>query len=255
MNNDEQNDFSEENPKKIRGYVHSIETFATADGPGTRLVVFMQGCKFRCVYCHNPDSWQLQTGERLTAEQIVKKTLRYKPYYGEKGGITLSGGEPLVQSEFATEIFSLCKQNQIHTALDTAGSRLDNSVKELLEYTDLVLLDIKHCQADKFKQITGCPIQSTIDFLDYITEIGKKFWVRQVVAPGINDCEEDIIRLASLLQGRENLDKIELLPYHTLGVEKWQALGISYPLAGASPITAEKISELTKILKRHNLPI
>ncbi len=240
---------------EIQGNVHSIQTFATADGPGSRFVVFMQGCGFRCVYCHNPDTWRLDAGTKFTAEQIVKKMLRYKPYYGDKGGITLSGGEPLLQAEFTAEVFCLCRQNSVHTALDTAGSRLDALVKKVLKYTDLVILDIKHCEKQKFRQITGCKLNTTLDFLEYLTETNKKFWVRQVVAVGINDTEAEIEHLANLLQGRKSLERVELLPYHTLGVEKWQSLGIDYPLKSSMPISRQRIAELVNILERRNIPI
>jgi len=237
------------------GNIHSIQTFATADGPGSRFVVFMQGCRFRCVYCHNPDTWRFDGGTKFSAEQIVKKMLRYTPYYGNNGGITLSGGEPLLQAEFAAEVFYLCRQNSVHTALDTAGSRLDATVKKLLQYTDLVLLDIKHCEKQKFRQITGCRLDTTLDFLDYLTETNKKFWVRQVVADGINDTEAEIELLAKLLQGRKSLERVELLPYHTLGAHKWQSLGIDYPLKASPPISQERIAELTSILERWNIPV
>lgn len=241
--------------KGMDGFIHSIETFATLDGPGTRFAVFLQGCGLRCVYCHNPDTWQIGSGQKASAEQIYKKMLRYKPYYGEKGGITLSGGEPLLQTEFATELFLLCKDSGIHTALDTAGSRFDDEVKKLLEHTDLVLLDIKHCDSEKFRQITGCDIKTTLEFYDYIIETGKKFWVRQVVVPGINDKEADIELLADMLEGNQSLERVELLGYHTLGVDKWHALGIDYTLENTPRIAAERLAELVDVLRKRGLPV
>jgi pyruvate formate lyase activating enzyme len=239
----------------MEGYIHSIETFATLDGPGTRFVVFFQGCGLRCIYCHNPDTWTPRTGEKVSAAQIVKKMLRYKPYYGEKGGITLSGGEPLLQVEFATEIFRLCRQEDVHTALDTAGSRFDDKVKELLEYTDLVLLDIKHCDRGKFKELTGRDIDASLEFLAHLKRIGKKFWARQVIVPGINDIAADIELLADMLADCPSLERVELLGYHTLGVEKWHQLGLQYRLEDTPQISEQRIDELSDILKRRALPV
>ncbi|MFI4912733.1 MAG: pyruvate formate-lyase-activating protein [Sedimentisphaeraceae bacterium JB056] len=238
----------------MEGYIHSIETFATLDGPGTRFVVFLQGCGLRCLYCHNPDTWDIKVGQKISAEQIYKKLLRYKPYYGEKGGITLSGGEPLLQVEFSTELFTLCRKNNINTALDTAGSRFDEKVKELLEETSLVLLDIKHCNPEKFTQITGRDINKTMEFLDYITKTGKKFWVRQVIIPGINDNEEDIELLADTLESRDGLERVELLGYHTLGVEKWEKLNLQYELSNTPKMDEQKLKHLSDILEKRGLP-
>jgi pyruvate formate lyase activating enzyme len=233
----------------MQGYIHSIETFATLDGPGTRFVVFMQGCGFRCLYCHNPDTWRIGAGTKMSADQIVEKLLRYVSYYGEKGGITLSGGEPLIQAEFAGELLRLCKQNNIHTALDTAAGRFDDAVKEVLEHTDLVLLDIKHSDPDKFRQITGRDMSEVQAFLNYIKEKGIKFWARQVIVPGINDTEADVNSLADMLEGCRGLERIELLGYHTLGVEKWHKLEMEYQLEDTPRISEEKLQELTDILK------
>ncbi len=226
------------------GFVHSIETFATADGPGTRCVVFCQGCSFRCLYCHNPDTWACNRGTKMTAQEVAAKAIRYKSYYGSKGGITLSGGEPLMQPEFVAEILRICRENEIHTALDTAGRTPDDGVKQVLQYTDLVLLDIKHCDPAKFEYITGYDIQGTLDFLEYITSKEIEFWVRQVIVPGINDNERDIDMLADMLKGRPSLGRIELLPYHTLGIDKWKQMGVDYRLENVPAVDNETITRL-----------
>ncbi len=239
----------------MEGNIHSIETFATLDGPGTRFVVFLQGCSFRCLYCHNPDTWQIDGGTKMSAQQIVDKLLRYKPYYGEKGGITLSGGEPLLQARFAAELLSLCKQKNVHTALDTAGSPLNEDIKDTLNYTDLVLLDIKHCDRDKFKYITGKSIDGMLEFFEYIKANNKKFWVRQVIVPAINDSKADVELLADMLEGCDNLERVELLGYHSLGLEKWHQLGLEYKLEDTPDIDPKVIDGLTEILKNRRLPV
>ncbi len=235
------------------GFVHSIETFATADGPGSRCVVFCQGCGFRCLYCHNPDTWACKCGQKMTAMQVAAKVMRYKPYYGTKGGLTLSGGEPLIQPEFAAEVFRLCREGGVHTALDTAGREPDEAVKKVLQYTSLVLLDIKHCDPAKFKYLTGCEIDGTLNFLEYITAAGIKFWVRQVIVPGLNDNPQDIDSLAAMLKDRAGLERVELLPYHTLGVEKYSRLGLVYKLKDLSPVSEQTIAQLTQRLRKQGL--
>jgi len=184
----------------------------------------------------------------MTADEVAARAIRYKPYYGDKGGITLSGGEPLMQPDFAAEIFRLCRESGVHTALDTAGSRPDEAVKKVLEYTDLVLLDIKHCDPVKFKDITGRDIEGTLEFLEYITAKGMNFWARQVIVPGINDNLPDIDLLADMLKNRPTLGRVELLPYHTLGVDKWKQLGISYRLENVPALDQQTINRLNERL-------
>ena len=209
---------------KSRGYIHSIETMGTLDGPGTRCVVFLQGCPLRCLYCHNPDTWKPQTNIETTAGEIFDRVKRYKAYFGKKGGITLSGGEPLLQPEFCKNIFQLCKNEQIKTALDTAGSILNDQVKELLKFTDLVLLDIKHSDPSEFKNLTGGSLENTLKFLDYIDNANIGFWIRQVIVPSYNDTPEQIRNLARILSNRKGLKRIELLAYHEMGIAKWKEL-------------------------------
>ncbi len=233
----------------IKGKIHSIETMAAVDGPGIRFAVFFQGCPQRCIYCHNPDTWELNSGEEMTAEEIVKKVVRYKAYFGKDGGITVSGGEPFMQPEFLAELLKLCKENGIHTAVDTCGFYLDDKVKEALLYTDLVLLDIKHTNPEDFKKITKQDFSHTLKFLDYMKEIQKPLWIRQVILPGYTDSEEQIKALIDLTNGAR-VEKFELLPYHTLGVSKWEDLGIPYEIPEISPPDNEKMEILRKITQK-----
>lgn len=191
----------------------------------------------------------------MTAAELMNKILRYKSYFGNKGGITLSGGEPLFQSEFATEVFEICKKENIHTALDTAGSIMSESVKVLLRKTDLVLLDIKHTNPEKFELLTGGSLKNSLGFLEYITEQNIDLWVRQVIVPGFNDNAEEIGELAELLKDKPNLKRIELLAYHEMGKSKWEELGIDYKLKDIVPPSQEDINLLRNILAQKGLPI
>jgi len=231
----------------MRGSIHSMETLSGRDGPGIRTVVFMQGCPLRCQYCHNPDTWEV--GEFNTdTEALMKKLNRYKPYYGKDGGITLSGGEPFMQAEFVASLLRLAKENNINTAVDTSGYFLNEYVKTALNYTDLVLLDIKHSDSTAYKELTGVNISHSIEFLDYLKQIQKPVWIRQVIIHGINDTDEQIIELTHLIKGA-NIKKVELLPYHTLGVYKWEKLGLYYSLNGMLPPSQETMARLNKIVK------
>ncbi len=230
----------------IKGRIHSIETMAAVDGPGLRFAVFFQGCPQRCVYCHNPDTWDFAGGNEMTADEILKKAVRYKPYFGNDGGITASGGEPLAQAEFLTELFRSCKEQKIHTVLDTCGFYLNDKVKEAVSCTDLVMLDIKHTDSDKFKAITKQDFSHTLEFLTYMKELQKPLWIRQVIVPTLTDSEEQMYDLLKLIDGA-NVEKIELLPYHTLGVSKWKELGLTYEIPELSPPTNEKMDILRKI--------
>ncbi len=229
----------------MRGSIHSMETLSGRDGPGIRTVIFMQGCSLRCKYCHNPDTWEV--GEFNTdTEALMKKLNRYKPYYGKDGGITLSGGEPFMQAEFVSELLHLAKENNINTAVDTSGYFLNEYVKTALNYTDLVLLDIKHSDSIAYKKLTGVNISHSLEFLDYLKRIKKPVWIRQVIIPGINDTEEQVIELMHLIKG-VNIKKVELLPYHTLGVYKWEKLGLGYSLNGVEPPSEATMARLNKL--------
>lgn len=238
-----------------KGYIHSIETLGTLDGPGIRMVVFFQGCKLRCAYCHNPDTWIFNKGTATTAEEIVKKARRYKPYFKfNDGGITFSGGEPLMQPEFLLECLKLCKKEGIHTVIDTAGVGLGD-YDEILKYADLVILDVKHSNPEKYKSITGLDIDSYCRFKEALIKNNKSIWLKQVVTPGINDTYEDMIAFEKEVNTfpKSMIQKVELLPYHTLGVFKYKELNIDYKLEGVQPLTKEKLEELKRYLRIEKL--
>ncbi|MCX7715160.1 MAG: pyruvate formate-lyase-activating protein [Clostridia bacterium] len=230
------------------GYIHSIETLAAVDGPGVRTAIFLQGCPQRCIYCHNPDTWQKNGGQEMSADELIKKVIRFKPYYKNDGGVTLSGGEPFMQVDFVIELLKKLKDEKIHTAVDTCGYFLNDKVKIALEYVDLVLLDIKHTDANTFEKITGVPIDYSMAFLDYMKKIKKPLWIRQVIVPGYTDSEEQIKNLLKLLEGA-NVERVDLLPYHTLGVSKWEQLGIEYPIPEVKPPEREIMIKLNKIVE------
>lgn len=231
----------------MKGNIHSIETMGLVDGPGIRFVVFMQGCPLRCLYCHNPDTWLNKENHLMEAEEIVKRCLKYKNYFGKDGGITFSGGEPLYQPEFLLEVLKLCKKAGINTCLDTSGYGNGN-YDELLKYVDLVLFDIKALDNNNFKDITSGNLDKSLEFLSACQRNNKKMWIRQVIIPGINDNEDYIIKLKEFIKKLSNVDKVELLPYHTLGVNKYKELNIPYRLNGIKPMSKEKIDNLYKLL-------
>lgn len=229
-------------------FIHSYETFGTVDGPGLRFVVFLQGCPLRCKYCHNCDTW-LQKDARIieTAEETFKRIQRYKHYYTFPGGVTLTGGEPLEQSGYAAELFKLCKKNSLHTAVDTSGFYLNDSVKEALEFTDLIMLDIKAIDPDQHRYLTGVPIDPIFRFLDYASSTGKELWIRHVVIPGITYDYKKLNKTADFIKTLKNVTKVDLLAYHTLGVFKWQQMGKTYPLEGIPPLNEEEFKIAKKI--------
>ena len=236
----------------IKGKISSIETLGTLDGPGVRFVVFLQGCKLRCKYCHNPETWNMEADvETITPQQLVEKVEKYKNYFGTEGGVTFSGGEPLLQPEFLLECLKLCKEKGIHTCLDTAGVGFGD-YKEILSYTDLVILDIKAVEEDEYLELTGQKMNFFKEFLKQAIECGKKFWLRQVIVPTINDDEEHILKLKALASTIPNVQKVELLPYKTIGVHKYKDLNIPYRLEGVEELSETKLKELNKILKAKN---
>lgn len=239
----------------MEGNIHSFESFGTVDGPGIRYVVFMQGCPMRCKYCHNPDTWQVGAGKKYTAEAVFKEILRYKNYI-KSGGVTVSGGEPLLQAEFIAELFRLLKAEGIHTALDTSGVTFDKdnpqSVEKhlsVLRYTDLVLLDIKHIDEDEHKALTGFSNKRTLDFAQFLSENGKKMWIRHVLVPDITDKDEYLQKLKQFISGLKTVERVEVLPYHTMGEVKYEKLGLPYPLKGVQPPAKQRIENARKILK------
>lgn len=216
------------------------------DGPGIRTVVFLQGCPLRCVYCHNPEMQEFAETQKYTPEQILKILNRYKPYYKENGGVTFSGGEPLTQSKFLLECLKLCKQNNINTALDTSG--IGENYDEILDYVDLVILDVKACEREEYKRITGGDFDKFFKFLNVCQKKKKKMWLRQVIIPNINDDESHILKLKEFIRPLKNIDRIELLPYHTMALKKYEKLKREYPLKGTPQMDKLKCKELEKIL-------
>jgi len=229
------------------GYINKIETLGLVDGPGVRFVVFMQGCPLRCLFCHNPETWQIKNGEEYTPEKLVEKVLRYKNYFGKHGGVTFSGGEPLLQTEFLIETCKLLKKENINICLDTSGVGTTNY--KILDYIDLVILDIKGIDELTYRNMTSYPINKSLEFLKICQEKNKKLWLRQVIVPGINDNEKYIYKLKEFIKPLKNVEKIELLPYHTMGVNKYKELNINYPLLEVPSMDKEKCLELEKILK------
>ena len=239
---------------EIKGHIHSVESFGSADGPGVRYIVFLKGCNMRCQYCHNPDTWAKDGGELMTPEEVLKKALRYKTYWKEKGGITVSGGEALLQIDFVTELFRLAKEKGVNTCLDTSGNpfSLEEPFKskfdELMKYTDLFMLDIKHMDDAAHRKLTGQTNQNILEMAAYLSDHGKAMWIRHVLVPGITTEEDELHRLGSFLDTLKTVERVEVLPYHTLGVFKWKELGIPYQLEGVDPPTKEQIDRAKEIL-------
>lgn len=239
---------------EIKGRIHSVESFGSADGPGVRCIVFLKGCNMRCQYCHNPDTWAKDGGELMTPEEVLKKALRYKTYWKEKGGITVSGGEALLQIDFVTELFRLAKEKGVNTCLDTSGNpfSLEEPFKskfdELMKYTDLFMLDIKHIDDAAHRKLTGQTNQNILEMAAYLSDHGKAMWIRHVLVPGITTEEDELYRLRSFLDTLKTVERVEVLPYHTLGVFKWKELGIPYQLEGVDPPTKEQIDRAKEIL-------
>ena len=231
------------------GKIHSIQSLGTVDGPGLRFVVFMQGCNLRCKCCHNPDTWEMQSEKTFTPEEIVKKTLNYREYFGEKGGITLSGGEPLLQSEFAYEVFKLCHENGINTCLDTSGSILNDSVIKLLTETDRVLLDIKYTDDDLYIENVGCSLNKPMEFLEYLSEQKIPTTIRQVIIPTLNDNEENIEKLNGIVEKYTCIDKVELLPFKKICQTKYDSMNIEFPFAHIDTPTKEIMDKLNNKIK------
>lgn len=230
------------------GKINSIETMGLVDGPGVRFIVFMQGCPLRCLFCHNPETWDINgKSTSYTPTELVKKILRYKPYFKNNGGVTFSGGEPLMQKQFLLECLKLCKKENIHTCIDTAGS-IPNC-EEILKYTDLVLFDIKGTNKDNYKKMTNFNIDTSLEFLKTCQKMNKKMWIRIVIVPGINDNEDYINELIKIIKPLKNIEKVELLPYHTLGVNKYKELNIKYKLEGIPDMDKDKCNLLEKKLK------
>ena len=239
----------------MTGRIHSFESFGTVDGPGIRFVIFLQGCPLRCQSCHNPDTWAIGEGTEYTVEAVVDRALRYRNYFGEKGGVTVTGGEPLVQIDFVIELFTLLKAKGVHTCIDTSGITFNpNSAmsvekhEKLLSLTDLVMLDIKHIDDEACKKLTGQSNANTLAFAKFVSEKKVKLWIRQVLVPGITDDDESLKRVRAFIDGLETLEKVEVLPYHTMGVVKYEKLGIEYPLKDVESPKKERVLNAKRIL-------
>ena len=230
------------------GNIHSIQSLGTLDGPGVRFVVFLQGCNLRCGCCHNPDTWSREEKKLYTPPEIIKMACRYKEYFGKEGGITLSGGEPLLQANFVREVFALAHAEGINTCLDTSGSILTDAVKAALEVTDRVLLDIKYVSDGLYRTHVGCSIDTPLKFLEYLNEKGIKTTVRQVTIPTLNDDVESAKALKELTRGYTCVDKIELLPFKKICKVKYDEMGIEFPLGHLPTPSAEKMRELCEII-------
>lgn len=229
----------------LKGSIDSIETLGLVDGPGIRTVVFLNGCKLRCLYCHNPEMWKIKD-YNMTVDELVNKILRYKPYYKDNGGVTFSGGEPLLQSDYLLEVCKRLKKEKINIALDTAG--VGNYNEKLLDYIDLIIFDIKAVKSDDYNYITGYKIDESLKFLNKCQEKNIKMWIRQVIVPKINDNEKNILELKKFISKLKNVEKVELLPYHTMAIDKYKKLGIEYKLTGLEAMNKEKCKKLERLL-------
>lgn len=239
----------EEKDLKSYAKVHSIESFGTVDGPGIRFVLFLQGCHLQCKYCHNRDTWDVNGGEFKSLDDIFDKIMRYKNYIYPNGGVTMTGGEPLLQSKFIFELFKKLKEEGIHTCVDTSGSLpLTDDIKNVLSVTDLVLLDIKHIDDDKCKELVGVSNKLELDFARYLSDNNIPIWIRQVLVPDYTDDENDLLKLKDFLNTLKTVEKVEILPYHNMGEFKWKKLGFSYPLEGVREANQADVDRAKKIL-------
>ncbi|MEE0913325.1 MAG: pyruvate formate-lyase-activating protein [Ruminococcus sp.] len=239
----------------MNGYIHSFESFGTVDGPGVRFVVFFQGCPMRCLYCHNPDTWTANTGTQYSAEQVIEKLERNKTFY-TTGGLTATGGEPMLQLDFLIELFTLAKSKGIHTCLDTSGIMFNpddeermSKIDRLVSVCDLVMLDIKHIDDDEHKKLTSQSNANILKFAEYLNEKNVKMRIRHVIVPDITDKREELFALGKFLKSFKNLEKIETLPYHTLGKVKYENLGIDYPLGDLRQLTEKDAETALEIIK------
>ena len=239
------------------GYIHSLESFGTVDGPGVRFVVFFQGCPMRCQYCHNPDTWNPEDGKEIQADEVIRRIERNRSYY-KKGGITATGGEPLMQPEFLLELFTKAKQKGIHTCLDTSGimfvenreSEAFKRIESIMQVTDLVMLDIKHIEDDAHKDLTAHSNANVLAFAKYLDEIGKPVWIRHVVVPNITYKEDELQKLGKFMKTLSNIQKLEVLPYHALGKVKYENLGMDYVLKDTPQLSKQQGKAAEIIIKR-----
>jgi pyruvate formate lyase activating enzyme len=241
----------------MMGNIHSIETLGTVDGPGIRYVVFTQGCLLRCQFCHNADTWEIGTGKQMSVSEIMSDLISYLPFIqASGGGITVSGGEPLLQIPFLIALFKECKKKGIHTTIDSSGGCFSNAklfqdqLSELLQYTDLILLDLKHINRKKHIQLTGMPNDHILEFAQFLSERNVPVWIRHVLVPSITDDEADLNEMGEFISSLSNVQKIEILPYHKLGVYKWEALGLEYPIKEIEPPTDAQVENALHMLSK-----
>ncbi len=237
------------------GLVHSIESFGSVDGPGVRFIIFLKGCPMRCQFCHNPDSWSTEGAQRMTADQLLDRAERFRVYWGREGGITVSGGEALLQMDFLIELFAKAHKRGINTCLDTSAQPFTrrepwfSKFEELMRHTDTVLLDLKHIRDDGHRRLTGHTNRNILDCARYLSDTGKPVWIRHVLVPGVTDDDALLHELARFIGTLNNVERIEVLPYHTLGVYKYEKLGMDYPLRGVGSPTPERVENATRILR------
>ena len=230
----------------MNGKISDIETMGLVDGPGMRLVLFLSGCRLRCLYCHNPETWTAEDSRDISPDEVLKLYKKYSNYYGDNGGVTFSGGEPLLQGSFVLETIKLLKENNIHTAIDTAG--VAENYDEILKIVDLVILDIKAVDAKEYEYLVSGKIEKQKEFIDKCVSLNKKLWIRQVIVPGINDDEEHVMRLKEFVKDIPNVERIELLPYHSMAKQKYQKLGLEYKLGSTPDMDVERCKNLQKML-------
>ncbi len=234
--------------------VHSTESFGSVDGPGIRFVIFLKGCPMRCQFCHNPDSWSEEGAERMTVDEVLDRAWRFHSYWGKEGGITVSGGEALLQIDALTTLFRKAHERGIKTCLDTSAQpftrngRWFSKFEELMKYTDTVLLDIKHIDDEAHRRLTRHSNRNILDCARYLSDIGQRVWIRHVLIPGITDDDDQLHRLAEFLKTLHHIERIDILPYHTLGVSKYEKLGIDYPLKDVPQPTPERVAHANRIM-------
>ena len=239
----------------MEGFIHSTESFGSVDGPGVRFVIFVAGCPMRCQFCHNPDTWDMGAGERKSADDLIRQALRYQAYWKDGGGITVSGGEPLLQMDFMIELFRKAKEHGIHTVIDTSGAPFTREepffgkFMELMEDTDLLLLDIKHIDREQHRLLTGRTNENILDMARCLSEIGKPVWIRHVLVPERTDDDGYLKKLYEFIKTLNNVQKVEILPYHTFGEYKWRELGYDCPLEGIEPPSKERVENAERILR------
>ena len=240
--------------ENVMGRIHSVESFGALDGPGIRYVLFLQGCPMRCAFCHNPDSWNAQGGEKVGSTAVVADILRSRNFI-QKGGVTLSGGEPLMQPEFAASILEGCRENGLHTAIDTAGSVSLFHCRRAVDQADLLLLDIKAARDELFRKITGRGMDNTLELLNHCENVRKPVWIRHVLVPGLTDGRDDLCALGVLLSRYACIERVELLPFHKMGEYKWEALAAPYTLKDTPAAGAEDVEQARRILKAYGLKV